>query len=381
MSLPHVELDNSNIISEFDEEEVISPLASPKEPRIIAIKIPDDLKGLRLDAALAMIIPDLSRSRLTNWIKSNHILVNNQHLKPKDKVLGGEDVQITAQFDETTDSEPENIPLNIIYEDEHLIVINKPAGLVVHPGAGNWHGTLLNAILYHHPEAQYIPRSGIVHRLDKDTTGLMVVAKTIQAQTNLVIQLQERSVSRIYRAIVHGHPPKSGSINKNIGRDPKNRIKMAIYEHGGKPAITNYRVLEYFKDFSYIECKLETGRTHQIRAHLKSINHPLVADPLYGSRKTNFAPNITEAIKQLNRQALHALKLSFNHPLYNELMKFRVPIALDMKNLLNEISKGEYPKDTHNREHALHDTTTLDFNSDTDDDTDDEFNWEIIYAK
>jgi 23S rRNA pseudouridine1911/1915/1917 synthase len=305
----------------------------------ILLKIPDTLAGTRLDAALATIIPELSRSRLTNWLKAGHVLINKQVLKPKDKVLGGEEVEITPPLsEETLAFTPENIPLNVIYADEHIIILNKPAGLTVHPGNGNWNGTLLNALLYHYPELSSIPRAGIVHRLDKDTTGLMVVARTLLAQTKLVQQLQARSVSRIYRAIVEGSPPVAGIINKNIGRDLRNRTKMATLELGGKEAITHYRVLQYFNDFSYIECKLETGRTHQIRVHLKSLGYPIVGDPVYGSKKINYPQQIVTAIKSLNRQALHALKLSLIHPATNEELHFAVPLAEDMKDLIGELN-------------------------------------------
>ncbi len=333
------------------------------DPEPICLIIPENQYGNRLDIAVSAIIPDLSRSKLTNWIKDGRILVNNQVLKPKDKVTGGEIIIITPPLsDEIKASTPENIPLNIIYEDEHILVINKQAGLTVHPGNGNWNGTLLNGLLFHYPELHHIPRAGIVHRLDKDTTGLMVVAKTLLAQTKLVQQLQNHTVSRIYHAITEGILPKEGVIKDNIGRDPKNRIKMTTLKFGGKESITHYRVLEYFDKLSYIECRLETGRTHQIRVHMKSIGHPLVGDKTYGSGKINYPPHILEAIHALDRQALHAMKLSFIHPASGEMINFSCPIADDILYLLNtlKIPEGEYSDDL---------------------DDEDDGNWEVLYVK
>ena len=318
-----------------DESQLILPQDCTAAPTPILVSIPPSFAGLRLDSTLAAIIPELSRNKIINWIKAKQIVVNNLPAKPKDKVAEGDTIVITPDLSiANPDSHPENIPLNIIHEDEHILVLNKPAGLVVHPGNGNWSGTLLNALLYHSPDAQYLPRAGIVHRLDKDTSGLMVVAKTLLAQTKLVEQLQEHSVSRIYHAIVHGQPPRTGSITKNIGRDPKNRIKMAVLEYGGRNATTHYKVLEYFTDFSHIECRLETGRTHQIRVHLKSIGYPLMADPLYGKHKVNYIPELAEAISSLNRQALHALQLSFIHPQTNQLVEFACDLPSDFANVL-----------------------------------------------
>jgi len=349
------------LLSESDRAKPdISDIIEP-----ISIKIPNELSGMRLDVALATIIPELSRNRLTNWIKKGHVLVNNQKLNPKDKIFGNEDVVVIPIIsDEALAFTPENIPLEVIYVDEHILIINKPAGLTVHPGNNNWSGTLLNALLYHYPELHSIPRAGIVHRLDKDTTGLMVVARTLSAQTNLVRQLQKRSIERIYRALVIGTVPKAGTIEKNIGRDAHNRTKMTTLELGGRVAITHYRVLYYLNNFSYIECKLETGRTHQIRVHLKSIGHPLVGDPVYGSKKINCAPNIINTIKNLDRQALHALKLSFIHPQNNQIMSFKIPLANDIKLVLAQLN------------------LELDQNNvDPLDNLEDKHEWEIIYAK
>lgn len=302
------------------------------------VTIPNNLAGFRIDAALGVIIPELSRSVITNWIKAGAILVENKIPKPKDRVLGSEKVFITPILsDDRLAFTPENIDLDIVYQDNHVIVINKPPGLIVHPGNGNWSGTLLNGLLYHFPELKHIPRAGIVHRLDKDTSGLMVVARTTLAQIKLVEQLQNRTVSRIYRAIVEGHTPQKGKVNKNIGRDLHNRIKMAVLAVGGKEAITHFHTLQHFSQFSYIECKLETGRTHQIRVHMKSIHHPLVGDGTYGSNKINYPQHIVDAIVSLNRQALHALKLSFIHPQSNEIVSFSSNMPEDMRFLLHEL--------------------------------------------
>ena len=329
----------------------------------ITFTVPEDFAGIRLDIALAKIIPEFSRSRLTNWLKTGHILVDNKLLKAKDKIYGGETILINPPKDEFENSfSPENISLDIVYEDDQILVINKPSGLIVHPGNGNLHGTLLNGLLHHFPHLEQIPRAGIVHRLDKDTTGLMVVAKTLIAQNSLIKQLQKHEVNRIYRLIVTGHPPREGIIRKNISRDPNNRIKMAVTPFGGKEAITRYRVLEYFDDFSYVECKLETGRTHQIRVHLSNLGFPLVGDATYGSKKINYHPEIVAAIKALNRQALHALKLELMHPTTKKIMKFKSKLPNDMKNLLDALA-------TYNQE-----------NKDEDYQAEDDYEWEVIYV-
>ncbi len=333
------------------------------EQEPICLTIPEEYYGNRLDTSLSAIIPELSRSKLTNWIKEGFVLVGNQIPKPKDKVFGGEIVTITPPLsDETKAFMPEDIPLNIIFEDEHILIINKQAGLTVHPGNGNWSGTLLNSLLFHYPHLFQIPRAGIVHRLDKDTSGLMVVAKTLLAQTKLVQQLQDHSVSRIYHAIAEGVLPLDGTIKTNIGRDPKNRIKMTTLKFGGKESITHYKVIEYFDKLSYIECRLETGRTHQIRVHLKSLGHPLVGDKTYGSGKINYPTHVLEAIESLNRQALHAVNLSFTHPATGENVTFSCPIAPEIKHLLNTLKN---PED----------------NFDDDDIDEDYGEWEVLYVK
>ena len=242
--------------------------------------VPEDLAFNRLDHVASALFPQYSRSRLQTWIKNGELVVDGQKRKSKDKVTGGELVAIQSSAIETT-YEAQAIPLNVVYEDEHLLVVNKPSGLVVHPGAGNFDGTLLNGLLHHAEQLNGIPRAGIVHRLDKDTTGLLVVAKTLTAQHHLVQQLQARSVSRIYDAVVYGSLKRSGKVDQPIGRHTTQRTKMAI-RLGGKPAITHYKIVRNFSEHSHIELALETGRTHQIRVHMQSVSHPLIGDNTYG---------------------------------------------------------------------------------------------------
>ncbi|MDC7697999.1 23S rRNA pseudouridine(1911/1915/1917) synthase RluD [Vogesella indigofera] len=297
--------------------------------------VPYELSGERLDAALAKMLPDYSRSRMTQWIKDDKVSVDGKHVPGKTKLLGGEIVRVeVVAAPEALSYVPEDVPFPVIYEDEHLLVVNKPAGMVVHPAVGNWSGTLLNGLLFRHPELAHIPRAGIVHRLDKDTSGLMVVAKTLQAQTDLVRQLQARTVKRIYRAVATGVVPYDGKIETLIGRDPHNRLRMAVVRFGGKPAITHLRVLERYDDFSYVECKLETGRTHQIRVHMKEAKHPLAGDPLYGNARHHGSEAVDEAVRNLGRQALHAYKLSLVHPVTGATHSWSAPLPDDMKALL-----------------------------------------------
>lgn len=334
-------------------------------PEPYYVNIPHEFSGQRIDSVLSEIIPELSRSRITNWLKNSNIQINGQSPKPSTKVQGGEEVLVIPTLsDEVLAFTPEPIDINVIFKDEHIIVINKPSGLTVHPGNGNWNGTLLNGLLYHFPELRHIPRAGIVHRLDKDTSGLMVVARTLLAQTKLVKLLQDRNVSRIYRAIVEGKTTLRGTINKNIGRSNKNRTQMSVIDIGGKEAITHFRTIEHFDHFSYIECKLDTGRTHQIRVHMQSIGHPIIGDKAYGSRKINYDNDIIDAIKNLDRQALHAISLSFIHPITNTLLNFKAPIADDIRFLLDTLRHDK----------------SID-KSDVSNETTDNDSWEILYVK
>ncbi len=314
----------------------------------LALTIPQDLGGLRLDVALQRLLPDHSRSRLQAWIKDGLVTVGGLVSTSKSKVWGGEQVLVKVQSKpELQAFKAENIPLDIVFEDDHILVINKPAGMVVHPAAGNWTGTLLNALLFYAPALKDVPRAGIVHRLDKDTSGLLVVAKTLAAQTNLVRQLQARTVKREYRAIVWGQIWRNGTIDQPIGRDPRSRTKMAI-NRAGKPAITRYEMLERFSVQTYMRCNLETGRTHQIRVHMQHLKAPIVGDPVYGFRGIvpirAMTQTLRDAVSKFNRQALHAIKLGLLHPATNEFVEWQIELADDMKALL-EAMRHEDPRD------------------------------------
>ena len=281
-------------------------------------RIPPSAAGRRFDQALAELFPDYSRSRLTAWVKSGDVLLDGVVVPPRHIVRGDEVVTLRAQPTQAVELAPESIALDIRYEDAEVLVICKPAGLVVHPGAGQPAGTLQNALLHHDARLAEIPRAGIVHRLDKDTSGLMVVARTLRAHAALVEQLQERDVHRQYEAIVYGAMIAGGSVDAPIGRHPRDRIKQAVVEEpSGRQALTHYRVRERFRAHTLIECRLETGRTHQIRVHMAHVNHPLVGDSVYGSGlrlPKGATPELVEALRGFRRQALHAEKLEFAHP-------------------------------------------------------------------
>jgi 23S rRNA pseudouridine1911/1915/1917 synthase len=311
---------------------------SAADSNTLTLTIPHDLGGVRLDVALQRLLPEHSRSRLQAWIKESLVTVDGAASTSKTKVWGGEKVTVHVQAKpENKAFTPEDIPLDIVFEDDHILVINKPAGMVVHPAAGNWNGTLLNALLFHAPQLKDVPRAGIVHRLDKDTSGLLVVAKTLAAQTNLVRQLQARTVKREYRTIVWGQVWRNGRIDQPIGRDPRSRTKMAI-NRMGKPAITRYEVLERFSVQTYMRCNLETGRTHQIRVHMQHLKAPIVGDPVYGFRGIvpirAMTQTLRDAVSQFDRQALHAIKLGLQHPETNEFIEWQIELADDMKALL-----------------------------------------------
>ena len=295
-----------------------------------ALRVPGGDGGLRLDQGLVRLWPRHSRSRLQNWIREGRVRVDGVVItEPKHKLWGGELVELEEALDEKAlSSRPEAIPLNIVHEDEAIIILDKPAGLVVHPGSGNWSGTLLNALLHHDPALEHVPRAGIVHRLDKETSGLMVVARTLEAQTDLVRQLQARTVKRYYQALVRGSVERDGSVDAPIGRHPTQRTKMAVVKTG-KPARTHYRVVERFVDCTLVECALETGRTHQIRVHMTSIGHPLVGDPVYGSgtSRVPIGPDFA-------RQALHARRLGLVHPLTGKAMLWKSNVPEDMAELI-----------------------------------------------
>lgn len=299
--------------------------------------------GQRLDQALAELFPDYSRSRIKEWILDDRVQVNGRLVnKPKEKMLGGEQISIDALIDEDMRFEPQNLPLNIVYEDDDILVINKPRDFVVHPGAGNPDGTVLNALLYHYPDIADVPRAGIVHRLDKDTTGLMVVAKTVPAQTRLVESLQLREITREYEAVANGRMTAGGKVEEPISRHPTKRTHMAVNPMG-KPAVTHYRVMEHFRAHTRLRLRLETGRTHQIRVHMAHINHPLVGDQLYGGRPRPLkgaSDEFRDALREFDRQALHATMLRLYHPITGIEMEWHAPIPDDMVKLI-EVLKAD----------------------------------------
>ena len=298
------------------------------------------MTGQRLDVALSEMLPDYSRSKIAAWIKSGEALINHKPFKPKDKVNGSEMVELTISQKQNNDWVGEEIPLNVIFEDDDIIVLNKAVGLVTHPGAGNWSGTLANALLHYEPKLATLDRAGIVHRLDKNTSGLMVVSRNEKSQKYLVEQLQKHSVSREYSAIVYGHMVAGGTIDEPIGRDTKDRVKQAVSSHG-KEAVTHYRVIDRYQNHTHIKAILETGRTHQIRVHLSHIGYPLMGDPMYGG-KVRFPKKadviLKEAIVNFKRQALHARKLTLTHPISGELMSWKAPLPEDMLALLDVLS-------------------------------------------
>ena len=332
MALPHTP--DSNPIDYIDEED------------FIALEVPPEVSGERLDKFLGGALPDYSRNRLKAWVEAGAVTVDGKITKVRHLLRGGESIKVFPQeMPEQFAFAPEDIPLDIVFEDDTIIVINKPAGLVVHPAAGNWTGTLLNGLLHRFPELKQLPRAGIVHRLDKDTSGLMVVARTDIAQTSLVRQLQERTVGRRYLAWVWGDAPSQGKVLATVGRDQRDRLKMSAGSPQGKPAATLFRRLAkgVFAESSttLLECRLETGRTHQIRVHLESLGFPLLGDPVYRKR----TPGSTKSLP-FSRQALHAYALSLQHPVTHELMTwFRLP-PQDLIGLLALLgmSEADLPK-------------------------------------
>ncbi|HEY0504090.1 MAG TPA: 23S rRNA pseudouridine(1911/1915/1917) synthase RluD [Lysobacter sp.] len=298
--------------------------------------VPDSAAGRRFDAVLAELFPDFSRSRLAAWIKSGDARLDGREVRPRDPVRGGERVTLNAQLDVQTHSEPEDIALDILFEDEHVIVVDKPPGLVVHPGAGNPAGTLVNALLHHDPSLNTLPRAGIVHRLDKDTSGVMVVARTLQAHTALVEQLSSREVHRQYLAVVVGSLVSGGTANAPIDRHPRDRIRMAVREDG-RDAVTHFRLRERFRAHTLLECRLETGRTHQIRVHMAHLKHPIVGDPLYGGPlklPRGATEELIATLRGFKRQALHAQTLEFAHPVTGEPVRCTAPVPDDLKHLI-----------------------------------------------
>lgn len=304
--------------------------------------VPESCLGKRLDQTIAEMFADYSRSRLKEWILAGQVSVNGEvQTKAREKMFGGEVIEINAEVEAEIRFEAQNIPLVIVYEDDDILVINKPAGLVVHPGAGNPDGTVLNALLHHCPKLSIVPRAGIVHRLDKDTTGLMVIAKTIPAQTNLVEAIQAREITREYEAIANGTMTAGGVVDEPIGRHSTKRTNMAVSPFG-RPSVTHYRVLEKYRLHTRLRLRLETGRTHQIRVHMSHITHPLVGDPAYGGRPRppkNASPELLEILRGFKRQALHAAMLSLFHPISGERMTWYAEIPEDFQVLANALNQ------------------------------------------
>ena len=307
---------------------------------ILQIIIPNRMKNQRLDVVLAQMLPIYSRSKIASWIKSGQALINKKPYKPKEKVFGNEVVTLLINHIEKIKWAPEKIPLNIIFEDDDIVVINKPAGLVTHPGAGNWNGTLANGLLYYDSSLTKIDRAGIVHRLDKNTSGLMVVAKNLKSQKHLVEQLQTHSIQREYSAIIYGHMISGGTVDEPIGRDPKDRVKQTVLR-AGKDAVTHYRVLDRYANHTHVKVILETGRTHQIRVHLTHIDYPLIGDPLYGGRvrfPKKASQELKDSLKAFKRQALHSRKLTLMHPNTGNLMTWKIELPEDMSQLIDVLN-------------------------------------------
>lgn len=310
---------------------------TPVDPRQAVV--PDGAAGRRFDAVLAELFPEFSRSRLAEWIKSGHALLDGAPARPRDALRGGETVTLEVVLETQTQAVAQDIPLDILYEDAQVFVIDKPAGLVVHPGAGNPDGTLVNALLHRDPALSVLPRAGIVHRLDKDTSGVMVVARTLEAQTALVEQLSARAVHRQYLAVVVGALVSGGTANAPIDRHPRDRLKMAVREDG-REAVTHFRLRERFRAHTALECRLETGRTHQIRVHMAHLKYPIIGDPLYGGPlklPKGATEELTAVLRGFKRQALHAETLEFAHPMSGEPVRATAPVPADLKQLLDAL--------------------------------------------
>ncbi len=306
----------------------------------LQIVIPEKLSGKRLDQALSQLVPEYSRSRIQSWIKAGDVSVNKSTSKQRTEVHVGDIIEIDTEINKIEKHQAEAINLNILHEDEALIVINKPAGLIVHPGAGNPNHTLINALLNFDEDLDAIPRAGIIHRLDKDTTGVLVVARTLESHTYLVDQLQKRYIKREYQAIVCGQLTSGGSIENKMGRHPKQRIKMAV-TNNGKTATTHYRIIKKYEHYTHLHVQLETGRTHQIRVHMSHIKHPIVGDPVYGNNKSirkGVDSSLRDFILNFNRQALHAFSLELTHPVSNQKMNFIAELPDDIKTLIDTLN-------------------------------------------
>ncbi|MFA6162064.1 MAG: 23S rRNA pseudouridine(1911/1915/1917) synthase RluD [Methylobacter sp.] len=309
----------------------------------LTAEVPFEMAGMRLDQVLAELFTDYSRSKLQSWIKSGRVQVDDLTLKPKDKLEGGEVITMDAEAEVVVTSEAEAIPLDIIFEDESILIVNKPAGLVVHPAVGNWNGTLLNALLNHDPNLETLPRAGIVHRLDKETSGLLMIAKTLQAHNSLTQQLQDRTITRQYLAITRGRMTAGGTIDEPIGRHPTDRKRYAVRENG-KFSVTHYRVGQRFTRHTLVQVKLETGRTHQIRVHMAHIRFPLLGDQVYGGRfqmPPDCSERLEKELRSFKRQALHAAKLGLQHPVTDEYCEWEQPMPDDMARLLEALADND----------------------------------------
>ena len=309
----------------------------------LEITIPKELDGKRLDVALSELLPEYSRSKIQSWIKAGEVGVNNLNHRQRDVVNADDIVKINTVPKNTDKDQAEAIDLNVIHEDDEIIIINKQAGLVVHPGAGNQKHTLVNALLHFDKNLDVLPRAGIVHRLDKDTTGIMIIARTIKSHTHLVSELQKRNIKRNYRALICGQLIAGGTIENKIGRHPVQRTKMTVTDKG-KLAITHYKIVKKFQHYSYLDIQLDTGRTHQIRVHMNSINHPVIGDPMYGKNsflKKGIETSLRDHIKNFKRQALHAYSLELIHPKIKKLVNYKAEMPDDMKNLIKILEKND----------------------------------------
>ena len=302
----------------------------------LEIVIPEKFKGKRLDLALSKLFPEHSRSRIQSWIKAGEVEVNNSKYKQRNVVNSGDIIKINTTLKSIDKHQAEHIDLDVIHEDKAIIILNKPAGLVVHPGAGNQKHTLVNALLHFDEKLDVLPRAGIIHRLDKDTTGIMIIARTIESYTYLVNELQKRNIKRNYKAIICGQLVAGGVIENKIGRHPVHRTKMAVTDKG-KLATTHYRIIKKFQHYTYLDIQLGTGRTHQIRVHMNNEKHPIIGDPLYGKNtfiKKGIDASLREFIKNFKRQALHAYNLEFTHPISKKIISLKAELPDDMNNLI-----------------------------------------------
>jgi len=309
----------------------------------LSATVPAEMAGQRLDRTLAVLFPDYSRSRLKEWIEAERVLVDGRPARPRDPVHGGERVALCASMEADASWQPQPLALEVVYQDADLIVLNKPAGVVVHPGAGNPEATLANALLHFDPSLANLPRAGIVHRLDKDTSGLLVVARSLRAHKQLIKQLQARAVTREYEAIVSGVLVAGGSVSAQIGRHPRERTRMAVVE-GGREAVTHYRVLHRYRAHTHLRLKLETGRTHQIRVHMAHLGHPVVGDQVYGGRlrlPPGASESLNNTLRTFRRQALHAVRLSLRHPDTGEHIEWQAPLPADMQHLLGVLAADQ----------------------------------------